>query len=56
MKRLLNVMVIFVITLPLIISGCTGRGSTGKSLIVVGSKIDTEGALLSQLVGSALQL
>lgn len=50
MKRLINVMVIFVITLALIVSGCTGGGGTGKGSIVVGSKIDTEGALLSQMI------
>lgn len=50
MKRLINVMVIFVITLALIVSGCTGGGGTGKGPIVVGSKIDTEGALLSQMI------
>ena len=50
MKRLLNVAAIFVITLVLIVSGCTGRAEEGKGPVVVGSKIDTEGALLSQII------
>ena len=50
MKRFLILMVIYVITLALIIPGCTGGGGTGKGPITVGSKIDTEGALLSQMI------
>jgi len=36
--------------LILIVSGCAGQGGGGKGSIVVGSKIDTEGALLSQII------
>jgi len=50
LKRLLNAAAIFVITLVLIVSGCTGRAEEGKGPVVVGSKIDTEGALLSQII------
>jgi len=50
MKKLLTLMVISVITLVLIISGCAAGGGTGKGPITVGSKIDTEGSLLSQMI------
>jgi len=32
------------------VSGCAGQGEVGKGPIVVGSKIDTEGSLLSQMI------
>jgi len=32
------------------VSGCAGQGDVGKGPIVVGSKIDTEGSLLSQMI------
>ena len=50
MKKFLMVVVISVITLALMIPGCTGDGGTGKGPITVGSKIDTEGSLLSQMI------
>ena len=50
MKRLLNLLVPVVITLILAVSGCVGEGIEGKGPIIVGSKIDTEGALLSQII------
>lgn len=48
MKRLLSLLVVFV-TLALAASGC-GGATSGKGPITVGSKIDTEGALLSQMI------
>ncbi len=42
MKKVLLLSGIVIVVLALIASGCGGKG------IVVGSKIDTEGALLSQ--------
>ena len=51
MKRLLSLVGLVVITLALIVSGCAGQGPAGeKGPITVGSKIDTEGALLSQMI------
>ncbi len=50
MKRGLNLLIVAVITLALVVSGCAGPGGAGKGPIVVGSKIDTEGALLSQMI------
>ena len=50
MNRWLNLLIVAVITLALVVSGCAGPGGTGKGPIVVGSKIDTEGALLSQMI------
>jgi len=50
MKRLLNLLVPVVITLTLAVSGCAGQGIEGKGPIIVGSKVDTEGALLSQII------
>ena len=52
MKRFLSLLTAIVITLALILSGCAGptASQTGKGPITVGSKIDTEGALLSQMI------
>jgi len=51
MKRLASLVVIsIVIASVLALSGCAGQGGGGKGPIVVGSKIDTEGALLSQMI------
>lgn len=50
MKRLLNLLVGFALVLALIVSGCAGQGGEGKGPIVIGSKIDTEGSLLSQII------
>ena len=56
MKRLLKLVGIFVIILALIVSGCAGQGDEGeKGPITVGSKIDTEGALLSQMIIALLR-
>ncbi len=49
MKRFLGLLVVAVITL-VIMSGCAGPGGGGKGPITVGSKIDTEGSLLSQII------
>ena len=50
MKKSLTLLVISVILLTLVVSSCTGGGSAGKGPITVGSKIDTEGSLLSQMI------
>ena len=50
MRRLLNILIVLVMTLALIVSGCAGQGAVEKGSIIVGSKIDTEGALLSQII------
>ena len=50
MKRVLMLLGLAVIILALILTGCAGQGRTGKGPITVGSKIDTEGALLSQMI------
>lgn len=50
MKRLLHAVTILVIILVLTVTGCTGEDGEGKGPVVVGSKIDTEGALLSQMI------
>ncbi|NIM07148.1 MAG: ABC transporter substrate-binding protein, partial [Armatimonadetes bacterium] len=44
MKKVLLLAVTVIMMLALIVTGCGGKG------IVVGSKIDTEGALLSQMI------
>lgn len=50
MKRLLTCIVVSAIALILVLSGCGGQDIEGKGPIVVGSKIDTEGSLLSQII------
>lgn len=50
MKRLISVATIFIVALALFVVGCAGPGGEGKGPIVIGSKIDTEGALLSQII------
>jgi osmoprotectant transport system substrate-binding protein len=50
MKKLLAWLLVFSILSTVIITGCTGDGMETKGPIVVGSKIDTEGALLSQMI------
>ena len=47
MKRLLLVLAL---VLALVVSGCAGQDAEGKGPIVIGSKIDTEGSLLSQII------
>ncbi len=49
MKRFLGLLIVAAITL-IIMSGCAGPGGGGKGPITVGSKIDTEGSLLSQII------
>ena len=49
MKKLFSLMVIL-IAVVLIASGCAGQGGGDKGPISVGSKIDTEGSLLSQII------
>jgi len=58
MKGVLSLLGIIVITLALILPGCAGLGTGGegsKGPIIVGSKIDTEGALLSQMIIAILR-
>jgi len=50
MNKILVLLLSFLILIAVIVSGCTGQGEIGKGPIVVGSKIDTEGALLSQVI------
>ena len=49
MKRVFVLLASFLITLTLV-AGCTGSSSGVRGPITVGSKIDTEGALLSQII------
>ena len=50
MNKISVLLLSFLILIAVIVSGCTGQGEVGKGPIVVGSKIDTEGALLSQMI------
>ncbi|MFC2068433.1 ABC transporter substrate-binding protein [Chloroflexota bacterium] len=50
MKKLLILLASLFVLLAFIVSGCVGQGSGEKGPIVVGSKIDTEGSLLSQII------
>jgi len=50
MNKILVLLLNFLVLLAFTASGCTGQGEVGKGPIVVGSKIDTEGALLSQMI------
>jgi len=50
MNKPFVLLVTFLILLIPIVSGCTGQTGGGKGPIVVGSKIDTEGSLLSQMI------
>ncbi|MFC1862115.1 ABC transporter substrate-binding protein [Chloroflexota bacterium] len=51
MKKLVSLLVTVLVTLAIVASGCAGSGTADlKGPITVGSKIDTEGALLSQVI------
>jgi len=50
MKKILIILLTFFILLAVTGPGCTGQDGVGKGPIEVGSKIDTEGALLSQII------
>ena len=50
MKKILVLLLTFFLLLAVTASGCTGQSDTGKGPIEVGSKIDTEGTLLSQMI------
>ena len=53
MKRFLGFFGIFILTIILLTSSCTApatSGETSKGPITIGSKIDTEGSLLSQVI------
>lgn len=56
MRKLMGLLVMILVTLVMAASACAGGGTTaGKGPITVGSKIDTEGALLSQMIILALR-
>jgi len=55
MNKTLSILFSILVLLAVIVSGCTGQGEEGKRSIVVGSKIDTEGSLLSQIIILALR-
>ena len=50
MKRFICFLGFVAFVLALVLPGCGGGGGAGKGPIVVGSKIDTEGSLLSQII------
>jgi osmoprotectant transport system substrate-binding protein len=50
MKRLIVLVICLIIVVSTIALGCTEKDDSMKGPIVVGSKIDTEGALLSQII------
>lgn len=51
MQKLMSPLLIALVTLAIWVSGCAGNDATaGKGPVTVGSKIDTEGALLSQMI------
>jgi len=50
MKRLIILVICSIVVVSVIVTGCTVKDESGKGPIVVGSKIDTEGALLSQII------
>ena len=50
MNKTLVLLLTFIILLVFMVPGCVGQGDDGKGPIVVGSKIDTEGSLLSQII------
>lgn len=50
MKKILQVILGLMLLTGFVLSGCSSDDTTQKGPIVVGSKIDTEGSLLSQLI------
>ena len=50
MKKILVLLFTFILLLSITASGCAGQDEVGKGPIEVGSKIDTEGSLLSQMI------
>jgi len=50
MKKILLLLLSFLLLLAVTVPGCARQSEVGKGPIVVGSKIDTEGALLSQII------
>ena len=50
MKKILVLLFTFILLLSVTASGCAGQDEVGKGPIEVGSKIDTEGSLLSQMI------
>ena len=50
MRKILAMLVCLILLFAAVLSGCSGDEDSGKGPIVVGSKIDTEGALLSQII------
>ena len=55
MKTLVTALLAFVLIFSLLITGCSNDGDTGKGPVTVGSKIDTEGSLLAQMMILALR-
>jgi len=50
MKRWTGLLLVVLLALGFVLPGCTGANVMGKGPVTVGSKIDTEGALLSQMI------
>jgi len=50
MKKVLLLLLSFLLLLAITLPGCARQSEAGKGPITVGSKIDTEGALLSQMI------
>lgn len=50
MRKFFGVIAVILAVLLLVLTGCQSGGQAGKGPITVGSKIDTEGALLSQII------
>jgi osmoprotectant transport system substrate-binding protein len=50
MQKILISLLAVMITLVLIVSGCSGQSDTGKGPIIVGSKLDLEGQLLGEMI------
>ncbi len=50
MNKIWVILLSLLVLLAVIASGCSGQAEIGKGPVVVGSKIDTEGALLSQII------
>ena len=50
MKKILILLLTFVVLLSIAAAGCAGPAKLGKGPIEVGSKIDTEGSLLAQII------
>ncbi len=54
MKKIIRILVPFVVALALLLAGCA-KTETGKGTIIVGSKLDDEAALLGQMIVAMLE-